>query len=237
MLVTQSCPTLCDSMDYSPPSFSVPGILQARILEWVAMPSSRGTAFKVSSLMRNSRIPELWNFFVGFLRAVTASLPRTLYSTTEAGTRRTNEWRTKCSPLPPGQTDCVRYEQNKSKRISSWPFWEFPSRYFKCLEAFASEKLLPFSLKANMAETKFQLCNQYYLSGLHSRPLQDEHSLFPSIGPLLRPDLLRENTHSHPTCRPQETICSHAVPRDSVLRARLLQMAPNELVCFPTGAT
>ena len=35
------CPTFCDPMDYSPPGFSVCGILQARILEWVAMPFSR----------------------------------------------------------------------------------------------------------------------------------------------------------------------------------------------------
>ena len=33
----QSCPTLCDPMDGSPPDSSVPGILQARILEWVAI--------------------------------------------------------------------------------------------------------------------------------------------------------------------------------------------------------
>ena len=38
--VTQLCPTLCDPMDSSPPGPSVHGILQARILEWVAMPSS-----------------------------------------------------------------------------------------------------------------------------------------------------------------------------------------------------
>ena len=37
----QSCPTLCDPMDCSPPGSSVHGILQAIILEWVAMPSSR----------------------------------------------------------------------------------------------------------------------------------------------------------------------------------------------------
>ena len=37
VLVTQSCLTLCDSMDYSPPGSSVHGIHQARILEWVAM--------------------------------------------------------------------------------------------------------------------------------------------------------------------------------------------------------
>ena len=36
MLVAQSCPTLCNPMDCSPPSSSVHGILQARILEWVA---------------------------------------------------------------------------------------------------------------------------------------------------------------------------------------------------------
>ena len=33
----QSCLTLCDPMDGSPPSSSVPGILQARIVEWVAI--------------------------------------------------------------------------------------------------------------------------------------------------------------------------------------------------------
>ena len=40
----QSCPTLYDPMDCSLPGFSVHGILQARILEWVAMPSSRGSS-------------------------------------------------------------------------------------------------------------------------------------------------------------------------------------------------
>ena len=37
----QSCPTLCNPMDYSPPGSSDHGIVQARIPEWVAMPSSR----------------------------------------------------------------------------------------------------------------------------------------------------------------------------------------------------
>ena len=36
--------TLCNPMDYSPPGSSIHGILQARILEWVAMPSSRGSS-------------------------------------------------------------------------------------------------------------------------------------------------------------------------------------------------
>ena len=43
-LVAQSCLTLCDPMDCSPPGSSVHGILQARILEWVTMPSSGGSS-------------------------------------------------------------------------------------------------------------------------------------------------------------------------------------------------
>ena len=43
-IVTQICPTLCDPMDCSPPGSSVRGISQARILGWVAMPSSRGSS-------------------------------------------------------------------------------------------------------------------------------------------------------------------------------------------------
>ena len=39
MLVAQSCSTLCDPMDCSPPGSSVHGILQARIPEWAAIPS------------------------------------------------------------------------------------------------------------------------------------------------------------------------------------------------------
>ena len=41
VLVTQSCPTLCEPMDCSPPGSSVHEILQTRILEWVAVPFSR----------------------------------------------------------------------------------------------------------------------------------------------------------------------------------------------------
>ena len=42
--VAQSCPTLCDPMDYGLPGFSVHGIFQARILEWVAISFSRGSS-------------------------------------------------------------------------------------------------------------------------------------------------------------------------------------------------
>ena len=44
VLVTQSCPTLCNPMDCGPPSSSVRGILQARTLAWIAIPFSRGSS-------------------------------------------------------------------------------------------------------------------------------------------------------------------------------------------------
>ena len=43
----QSCPTLCNPMDCSPPGFSVPGILQVRTLEWVAISFSNAWKWKV----------------------------------------------------------------------------------------------------------------------------------------------------------------------------------------------
>ena len=50
----QSCPTLCDPMDCNLPGSSVHGILQARILEWVAMPLLQ--LFYVTLLKYDSRV-------------------------------------------------------------------------------------------------------------------------------------------------------------------------------------
>ena len=43
--VAQSCPTLCNPVDCSPPGSSIHGILQTRILEWVAISFSRGSSW------------------------------------------------------------------------------------------------------------------------------------------------------------------------------------------------
>ena len=58
----QSCPTLCDPMDYSPPGFSVAGILQARTLEWVAISFSNAWKWKVQvkSLSRVRLLATPW---------------------------------------------------------------------------------------------------------------------------------------------------------------------------------
>ena len=50
----QSYPTLCDPIDRSPPSSSVPGILQARTLEWVAISFSKAWKWKVESEVAQS---------------------------------------------------------------------------------------------------------------------------------------------------------------------------------------
>ena len=42
--LSRSCPTFCDPVDCSPPGASVHGILQARTLEWIAIPFSRGSS-------------------------------------------------------------------------------------------------------------------------------------------------------------------------------------------------
>ena len=53
-VVTQSCPTLCDAMDCSPPGSSVHGIFKARILVWITIPFSRGPSW-----------PRDWNCITG----------------------------------------------------------------------------------------------------------------------------------------------------------------------------
>ena len=62
-VVTQSCLTLCNPMDYSLPGFSVHGISQARILEWIAISFSRGSLWPrdwacVSCIGRQVLYPE-----------------------------------------------------------------------------------------------------------------------------------------------------------------------------------
>ena len=58
----QSCPTLCDPVDGSPPGSPVPGILQARTLEWVALSFSNAWKWKVKvkSLSRGQLFVTPW---------------------------------------------------------------------------------------------------------------------------------------------------------------------------------
>ena len=47
----KSCPTLCDPIDGSPPGSAIPGILQARTLEWVAIAFSNEWKWKWNHLV------------------------------------------------------------------------------------------------------------------------------------------------------------------------------------------
>ena len=55
----QSCPTLCDPTDSSPPGSPIPGILQARTLEWVAISFSNEWKWKVKVKSLSRVMPEL----------------------------------------------------------------------------------------------------------------------------------------------------------------------------------
>ena len=67
----QSCPSLCDPTDGSPPSSPVPGILQARTLEWVAISFSNAGKTKVKVKL----LSHVWLFAAPWTAAYQASPP------------------------------------------------------------------------------------------------------------------------------------------------------------------
>ena len=86
----QSCPTLCDPMDCSPPGSSVHGILQARLLEWVAISFSRESswprdhtqisALQVDSLPREPPTEPAANPWTGLTLFCISICEKTLFS-------------------------------------------------------------------------------------------------------------------------------------------------------------
>ena len=67
----QSCPTLCNPIDGSPPGFPVPGILQARTLEWVAISFSNAWKWKV----KVKSLSRVWLLATPWTAAYQAPLP------------------------------------------------------------------------------------------------------------------------------------------------------------------
>ena len=66
----QLCPTLCDPVDCCLPGFFAQGILWARILEWIAMPSSRGSSWLISFFGRQVLLPGKTNFIYIYIYSV-----------------------------------------------------------------------------------------------------------------------------------------------------------------------
>ena len=125
--VTQSCPTLWDPMDRSPPGSSVHGILQARILEWVAMPSSRassqpGDQTHVSCISCIGTCVLYHQYHPGSPRTLISALKSPASGLDPpAGLRLHGS----CPPCPRGSAE-VCWSLNSSLELSSFS-WDAPS--------------------------------------------------------------------------------------------------------------
>ena len=74
--VAQACPTLCDPMDCSSPGFSIHGIFQARVLEWVAISFPRGS----SQPRDQTRVSRIAGFYRLSHQGIPWWIPRKLQS-------------------------------------------------------------------------------------------------------------------------------------------------------------
>ena len=125
MLVTQSCPTLCNPMDHSPPGSSVLGISQARILAWIAISFSREFVHfptqgsnpgllhcrRDSLQSEPSKITGRFYLFYDSIKMITANIPiiQTWPQHPEKRGRDQFMWRTGCrltkeTLIPPNKT-------------------------------------------------------------------------------------------------------------------------------------
>ena len=82
----QSCPTLCDPIDGSPPGSPVPGILQARTLEWVAISFSNACKWKV----KVESLSRVWLFATYWI--LTLRFKCLEQSVNKTGLRWTHSW-------------------------------------------------------------------------------------------------------------------------------------------------
>ena len=89
----QSCPTLCDPIDGSSPGSPIPGILQARTLEWVAISFSNAGKWKV----KGKSLSRVWLFVTTWTAAYQAPPPM--------GFSRQEYWSGVPSPSPTTETN------------------------------------------------------------------------------------------------------------------------------------
>ena len=104
----QSCPTLCDPIDSSPPGTPIPGILQARTLEWVAVAFSNAWKWKV----KVKSLSHVWLLVTPWTAAYQAPPPM--------GFSRQEDW----SGVPlPSPTHSIGDIYIHECRISCFPPW------------------------------------------------------------------------------------------------------------------
>ena len=124
----QSCLTLCDPIDVSPPGFSVPGILQARTLEWVAIsfPNAWKWKVKVKSLSRVRRLVTPWTAACQSSLSFTAS--QSLLKLLSIESVMPSYHLILCHPLLllPSIFPSIRVFSNESALHIRWPkYWSF----------------------------------------------------------------------------------------------------------------
>ena len=100
----QSCPTLCDPTDVSPPGSPVPGILQARTLEWVAIAFSNAWKWKVKVKL----LSHVWLLVTPWTAAYQA--PQSM------GFSRQEYWSGVPLPSPEDVFECIQF------LISGWVY-------------------------------------------------------------------------------------------------------------------
>ena len=116
VLVSQSCLTLCNPMDCSLPGSSVHGFLQARILEWVAIPFSRG-----------SSQPRIWTWSPALQADLLPSEPSGKPQGLKSGPSVRAHWSWRKPGCVRGKGDCQRAdwelwtEESKDKHTTSLP--------------------------------------------------------------------------------------------------------------------
>ena len=131
-MCTQSCPTLSDSMDCNPPGSFVHVIFQARILEWVVIPSSRGSSWPRNWTCISVSLALAGRFFTSYATWEALKSPIKLHY------RKERVWRVgekKCSQGNLKETLLTKKKQNmiegerkdyhKNKRNSYLKLWHF----------------------------------------------------------------------------------------------------------------
>ena len=113
----QSCPTLCDPWDSSPPGSPVPGILQARTLEWVAISFSNAWKWKV----KVKSLSRVWLFATLWIAAYQASLSFTISWSLFRLMSRVSDVIQPSHPLSPSSSTALSYFQHQGlfQRVGS----------------------------------------------------------------------------------------------------------------------
>ena len=109
----QSCPTLCDPRDGSPPGSPIPGILQARTLEWVAISFSKAWKWKVK-VKSHSHVRLLETPWTAAYQA-----PPSM------GFSRQEYWTGVPLPSLPYESSMKRQPYATRKRAFTTPVWEY----------------------------------------------------------------------------------------------------------------